>query len=185
MSKNFLEKTSVTKGNNLLVLKNYLDKMNFESLRKAEYVFGYMREIQSRKLMSRLNHSAKDSIIDILLISNIYNSTKWIIVSSQSDLFNPYIYDEIHLELTMTEFKRKKDYSFIFELKQLDNDNLLEIDKENFVLRLWKAPVLIRAQTYDDMDFRKEWNWGDLVYEGNNFGDTSNFYIIGSICNKV
>ncbi|MBQ3234927.1 MAG: hypothetical protein IJA97_02080 [Clostridia bacterium] len=58
----------------------------------------------------------------------------------------------------MTELKRKKGFSFISELKQLDNDNLLKIDKGDFELRLWKEPILIRAQTYEDMDFRKEWS---------------------------
>ena len=84
----------------------------------------------------------------------------------------------------MTEFKRKKGFSFISELKQLDNDALLKIDKGKFELCIWKEPILIRAQTYEDMDFRKEWSGGYLVYDGNNFGDTSKFYMIGSVCNK-
>ena len=171
--------------NKLSDFKSYLSELNIESLRKAEYVFGYMRDIQTRKLMSRLNHSVEDAQIDILLISNIYNSTKWIVVSSQSNLFNPYIYDKIYGEFTMTEFKCKKGFSFIYELKQLDNDALLKIDKEYSILHIWKEPILIRAQTYEDMDFRKEWKGGYLVYDGNNFGDTSKFYIIGSICSKV
>ena len=45
-------------------------------------------------------------------------------------------------------------------------------------------PGHIRAQTYADMDYRKEWYAGECYYEGNNYGDTSNFYMIGRIVYK-
>lgn len=42
-------------------------------------------------------------------------------------------------------------------------------------------PVILEKQTYDDMDFRKEWHFGYLEYVGNNYGDTSTFYFVGEI----
>lgn len=48
-------------------------------------------------------------------------------------------------------------------------------------LKLWKTPYVLKASTEYDKDFRKEWQNGELVYEGNNWGDTSTFCIIGCI----
>jgi len=55
---------------------------------------------------------------------------------------------------------------------------------EKHVLEIWTKPGHIRAQTYADMDYRKEWYAGECYYEGNNYGDTSNFYMIGRIVYK-
>lgn len=46
---------------------------------------------------------------------------------------------------------------------------------------LYTKPVELCGQTYDDMDYRKEWYNGELEYEGNNYGDTSTFYFIGEL----
>ena len=48
-------------------------------------------------------------------------------------------------------------------------------------LNIWEKAVQIRAMTYYDQDYRKEWHGDWLSYEGNNFGDTSDFYIIGTV----
>ena len=49
------------------------------------------------------------------------------------------------------------------------------------VFNLWDYPYNLRAVTNFDMDYRKEFVYGDLRYEGNNYGDTSDFYIVGSL----
>ena len=48
-------------------------------------------------------------------------------------------------------------------------------------LKLWETPYILKASTEYDKDFRKEWQNGELVYEGNNWGDTSIFCIIGCL----
>ena len=51
----------------------------------------------------------------------------------------------------------------------------------NQILNVWKRPFILEASTDYDKDFRKEWRNGELEYEGNNYGDTSDFFIIGSV----
>jgi len=48
-------------------------------------------------------------------------------------------------------------------------------------LKLWETPYILEAQTDYDKDYRKEWKNGYLEYEGNEYGDTSEFYIIGCL----
>lgn len=38
---------------------------------------------------------------------------------------------------------------------------------------------MLDAHTIFDEDYRKEYHRDNLVYEGNNYGDTTAFYIIG------
>ena len=56
-------------------------------------------------------------------------------------------------------------------------------DKDTW-LNVWAIPLHVRAVTNGDKDFRKEYEWGELVYEGNQYGDTSDFYIIGTLMSK-
>ncbi len=84
----------------------------------------------------------------------------------------------------MSEFKNKGGHLTNQELENLDKNSIFQAKQKNGVFYYWKTPILIRAQTYADMDFRKEWYGDDLVYEGNNYGDTSDFYIIGSFYDK-
>lgn len=37
------------------------------------------------------------------------------------------------------------------------------------------------AQANYDMDYRKEWEYGSLMYLGNEYGDTSTFYFVGQL----
>ena len=49
------------------------------------------------------------------------------------------------------------------------------------VMHLFEKPYILNAATKYDKDFRKEWRNGILDYEGNQYGDTSRFYIVGCI----
>ncbi len=51
-------------------------------------------------------------------------------------------------------------------------------------LKLWDTPFLLSAVTEYDKDFRKEWIDGCLVYQGNEYGDASQFHIIGHFDRK-
>ena len=181
-----LRKRTCDECNELDELKKQLEITNILEIPYVECVFGAMQDVQTRDLMSRLNHSSKERHIDMLLISNYYTNGKWIIVSSNSNWYNSYMhYEKCKEEFTMTEFKRKKGWSFVNELKKLDEDCLIKAKQKNGTILIWKKFILLKAQTYDDMDFRKEWKGGDLLYEGNNWGDTSQFYIIGSFYEEM
>lgn len=83
---------------------------------------------------------------------------------------------------TMTEFTK----SNIFIWDKVNTERSKErIELTNGeVLCLWDNPYNLRAMTVSDMDYRKEYVYGELKYEGNNYGDTSDFLIVGSIANK-
>lgn len=84
---------------------------------------------------------------------------------------------------TMTELKRDGYWAF----QEMDRDRTarkMNWDEQNW-LNVWSIPVHLRAVTNGDKDFRKEYEGGYLVYEGNQYGDTSDFCIIGTLlCKK-
>lgn len=85
-------------------------------------------------------------------------------------------------KMTFTEFKKNK----VFFWQAIDEERHaceIPLDK-HCILNLWDRPFYLKAVTEFDKDFRKEWRNGDLEYEGNNYGDTSQFYIIGSIIRR-
>lgn len=86
----------------------------------------------------------------------------------------PLINEESHL--TITEFKQNSRH--ILEMPSIKRKISLQSGKR---ASLFIRPIVLNAQTYDDMDYRKEWQNGELVYEGNNYGDTTLFYIVGVI----
>lgn len=86
-------------------------------------------------------------------------------------------------DCTMTEFK--KDRTLISRVNRQKENSIIsrfELDNRG-VFQLYKYPIRLRAITALDKDYRKEWKNGVLVYEGNNYGDTSDFYVIGEIAN--
>ena len=159
-------------------------KTNFKAIPQVEMSFWTLQKTPSRALMSRLNHSSNSDEIDVLLISNYYNDAKWIVVSRLSPLYDSNLYKRYYCNYTMTEFKKENSLFLVEELTKLERKPLLKISQVDYDVIIWKEPVVINAQTYRDMDFRKEWWCGELIYEGNNFGDTSDFYIIGTLYNK-
>lgn len=80
---------------------------------------------------------------------------------------------------TATEFKQvgRIDKNFIKIGKRQRKCKL----KNGKLMVIYDQPIMLFGQTYDDMDYRKEWHYGLLEYEGNNYGDTSTFYFVGEI----
>ena len=58
-----------------------------------------------------------------------------------------------------------------------ESDHTLSIHEGE--VQLLHYPVLIRAQTKYDKVYGKEWNGPDDYIEIGNYGDTTDFYIIG------
>lgn len=81
--------------------------------------------------------------------------------------------------ITMSEIKKDPRY-FFFRIEQEDSKIEVRISSGKY-LNIWEKAVQIRAMTYYDQDYRKEWHGDWLSYEGNNSGDTSDFYIIGTV----
>ena len=158
----------------------YLRQLKLGS-KPSESIYGFrLKKIKTTPLMSRLNHTANDESqnIDSLIIC-----TGMVSLVVIYDL--PYKYASIAEECgswTMTELKRSSGFSF----SCMNDDRCkrkMHWDNDTW-LNVWAIPLQIRAVTNGDKDYRKEYMWGDLVYEGNQYGDTSNFYIIGTLEDK-
>lgn len=106
----------------------------------------------------------------------IINSEYILIYSGRLNLqYRP----EVHSSLTATEFK-KSGRLYNPPLKNKSDDMYVPLTNGKKV-HLYDNPIKLCGQTYDDMDYRKEWMNGELEYEGNNYGDTSSFYFVGRI----
>lgn len=89
--------------------------------------------------------------------------------------FNPPIADSF----TASEFKKYGGINSSY-LKSNSEDMKVKL-KNGRTMTIYNNPIELCGQTYDDMDYRKEWSNGYLEYEGNNYGDTSSFYFVGEI----
>jgi hypothetical protein len=158
----------------------YLQTLDL-SKKPSEYVYLHeLKRMRTTSLMSRLNNTcfSKGCCIDSLII-NIRDVDIVVIYGL------PYQYASISREWgswTMTELKDTGCYCF----EQINKDRIskrIHWDDKKW-LNVWSVPLHLRAVTNGDKDFRKEYEGGYLVYEGNQYGDTSDFYIIGSLVCK-
>ena len=99
----------------------------------------------------------------------------------QIDFVEKYLRRNYLESYSMTEFKTKGPYQWEKFDKESGSKCFTIHEKNTF--HLWDNPLQIRAVTDRVSDYRKEWRFGVLEYEGNNFGDHEMFYIIGSIHN--
>lgn len=82
--------------------------------------------------------------------------------------------------ITMTEFRKHRGKSEVFEsIEQwLDTaDHFMETAAGEMHILIY--PILLRVQTELDKVYGKTWNGPDDYIEIGNYGDTTNFYIIG------
>lgn len=149
------------------------------------------RDTTTRELLTNLKHGyyyKKDSYewsngvyefssggrreLDYYIINNRY-----ILIFSGSIKTNPKV--SALNSYTATEFKQvgRIDKNFIKIGKRQRKCKL----KNGKSMVIYDQPIMLFGQTYDDMDYRKEWHYGLLEYEGNNYGDTSTFYFAGEV----
>ena len=169
-----------------------MQKVDYSSLR-METIFAYdLKRKSPGILMTRLRCSKSSGFkqyfgdgrvfdgsrdfIDVLLIS-VSDESLVVISCDDAETFPVKIIPLHDESATLTQFKRDdRAYKLLWHKRdaigQIAWSSTLE-------LLLWKHPYLLRAQTELDKDYRKEWCAGDIVYEGNNYGDTSDFFIIG------
>ena len=172
--------------------KSYLDiisNMDFSSL-KVERIHAYTLEnSRTVSLMTKLHTTKKSSdeatqygvkrdYSDVLLVE--VSDSALVIV--YGDPFPTGKVPPHFASATMTEFKKG---STAYHLAWKEHELLTTLPwSDDTLFELWKSPFKLRAQTDYDKDYRKEWHSGDLVYEGNNYGDTSSFWIIGNLKKK-
>lgn len=142
-----------------------------------------LRRLRTKRLMSRLNGSCSEDPFDILIFEEYINYNG----RSLDLIVVPAIpgddYNVLPLSCTMTEFKKDESYCIrrVIE-KYLDDEKSIskKFDEEHNLIIMHKAYIL-RAMTYADMDYGDRWYGQDYCEEGNKYGDTSNFYIVGAL----
>ena len=171
-----------------------VEEMNIGSL-TSELTY-IVPSIKSTSLMTRLRSGTMSKYyggdynnpFDVLYarfanIKRFYYAIDLVIVYSLPTAFINEVSKEIEFEepysITFTNFKKSKidDWISVDEKRRFAD---ISLDNKQ-VLHLWNQPVVLKAATDFDKDFQKIWENGELVYEGNNYGDTSDFYIIGSV----
>lgn len=173
------------------VYYNYIQKLNLGKLRYKEIWFA--PDLKSTKIMTQLKHRHASGNIDEncegafdVLYINIFDrkyyllDTLVIIYIPEGDIeSNKFNFTYTGRAFTFTSFKktRKNKWFCICSDEPHETINLSNGKK----LKLWNMPYILDAVTNYDKDFRKEWIDGDMVYTGNEYGDTSRFYIIGCI----
>lgn len=152
--------------------------ITFDELKKSHTV-----EIMTKLTPYYEKHNQPEKHYDYMLLSNLPESPyypkselkKYIIIPYDKNIFFPLEFDCG----TLTQLKRKGFKAILNHPECVEFDPI--IIEEKHVLHIWKKPYLLSAQTRDVMDFRKEWHGDELFFEGNEFGDTFQFMIVGYI----
>ena len=154
------------------------------------FPFRQFREMRTRTIMSRLRHSydkfvlddlkAEHQSIDVLYLTAF--GAKFVIIY---DL--PLDFQYLNkASCTLTDLKKTGLY-FLYSGDTCRISKEVSIDIDEFFY-IWEVPYKLHAQTISDMYYGDHWYWAgknlNEVIEGNKYGDTSSFYILGYISKK-
>ena len=82
--------------------------------------------------------------------------------------------------VTMTQFRSRKGLLAVRNaIKNWVDNSTHFLDTSAGKMKILNYPVLLRVQTDFDKCYGKQWNGPDDYIEIGNYGDTTNFYIIG------
>ena len=169
----------------------YIEEFDIAS--RSNQVAYCSSKIKTTELMTRLRHCTYSGIldkscenpIDVLYLN--LTGRKWyeILETLVIVYIPPETINKLHIDfslhnriITFTELKKMSKSYWIYKC---DEESGQKIRLSNGkTMKIWEAPLQLEAVTDYDKDFRMEWH-GDYVYEGNKFGDTSTFYIIGNL----
>ncbi len=175
----------------------YIKQLDIPSLRSREAWFN--SALRTTKLMTDLRHRFDSDTVDercedafdVLYMSFVrkrartyFNLGTLVVLYIPQKIRNQFCgkFSFADRRVTFTNFKK---LGFGYWVERCLNEPYKEITLSNgHTLKLWNTPFILEATTDYDKDFRKEWIDGCLDYQGNEYGDTSTFYIIGSIDRK-
>lgn len=142
--------------------------------------FSILKETPTTPIMTEVRRGKSDS----LFISFAGYSYEGLYHNSLVIVYGlPLRHPTISGERTMTELKKTSSFFWNKIGEQASSGQRIKYS-DGRTFTLWRHPYWIRAVTDDDKDFRKEYRFGELEYEGNNYGDTSSFYIVGTLSLK-
>lgn len=110
------------------------------------------------------------------IVSNIYGY-KVLITYLNHDIVQDVLPS---VNITMTEFRSRKGRSKVYRAinRWLPTSTKTVVTPAG-EMHIFNYPVLLRVQTKYDKIYGKEWNGPDDYIEIGNYGDTTNFYIVG------
>lgn len=163
--------------------KSYIDyilSLDICSMKGEFYSFYSFKQMKTLKIMSRLRHcydrissAPTDASFDILFL-NTFNGDL-VVIWKMPDQFK-YLRQ---FGCTLTHLK-KIGYNHLFDNKTCVVKKVVVLpNNKNF--HIWESPYHLSAETIADRNYGDRYNGDDLVEEGNKFGDTSDFFIIGYI----
>lgn len=169
----------------------YIQRMDIASLRSKTAWLN--SRLKSTKLMTQLKHRSFNDTLDLNcegafdVLYLVVHGKKYYFWGKLVVIYIPDQYCQTILStfnfsdrrMTFTYLKNKGLSFWLQRCKAEEPKKIILSD--GAILKLFKTPFILDAVTDYDKDFRKEWEDGCLVYEGNEYGDTSSFYIIGYI----
>lgn len=156
-------------------------KFDFNSRKIKELGFIQLKSTPLIDFMTKFHpkNEGKDGYYDILVLYG--GGSGYVLINKKKTSFKelwPYACESY----TMSQIK--KDPFLIYFPVQTDYYQEA-INLGDKYLKLWRRPICIGAHTRYDEDYRKEWIGGELVYEGDEYGATTPFYIIGEFVDEL
>ena len=172
----------------------FVKRIDFTQMIKEEYRNFEFMSMKSIDIMTRLRAS-EDTVIklngqrfDLLVLSDRIFGISIVVTYRIPDKYK--VYTNIRgEEFTLSEYKKEK-YKNLHMYNDSKEENVafeMPFD-ESEIIKIFKKPYIMKAKTKFDMNYgdRYYWSGGNLDYvdEGNKYGDTSEFVVIGFIENQ-
>lgn len=167
-------------------LKLYIDYILSIDILEKECVTistSRLKHINTTHLMSRLRHCYGSNPVD--------ENNKPVDVLYIDDFLEEYVvvYDIPYRFINMPRYGstltklKQKGFSFLRYGDTCEESICVDLNEE-YSFHIWRYPYLLKARTISNMNYGDRWEAGVCVEEGNKYGDTSRFYIIGYIVRK-
>ena len=158
----------------------HLDGIDFSDLKVEIVPFDKLKKTRTIALMTRLRSSAfsktlrREDSFDVLLIRTYFGDL--VVMYDTTNKFY-CLRSDLNCGITLTEFKKIRCSDLLTKNRHVIEKTCL-VRGYNRVFHIWEKPYLLRAQTEYDMDYGNRWE-GEEIYEGNQYGDTNDFFILG------
>lgn len=164
----------------------YIKALDLSVLRSKEIHMYYFKDSRTKKLMGRLQHyyehlsnytddPEKDQSFDVLLLDTVLG--KLVVMYILPKHFRKII----NGACTLTKFKQDAYLALFDDKYPVEFVKEISADEN---LNVWKNPYGLEAHTEANENYGSRWEGGELVEEGDYFGETSTFFIIGYISKR-
>ena len=164
-----------------------IKNMVFSNVTEQVISLYQLKRTKTTELMTTLRHNdcyyytEIEGSVDALILHDFPGGDVIYIVSKNNRKFEFKYPEGICGEARMTDLKRNDIFFDIIRLLKSCDSKTTVLTADNKLLRISNKPFLLNAMTNYDKNYGNIYHGEDLVEEGNLYGDTSEFYIIGYI----